>query len=150
MSLIPAEELGSITDPEIIIEQIIQPESDGRRYPYFHLLCELAPVHLTDHPALKGFFLISSYELVSTVLRSVGNHSAVMDYMHAGKQGDYYQMAKNWMFHRDTPEDHDRIRLAFAPYFMPKAIGQYAPMVENLIHELLARANIRGGMDLMR
>lgn len=150
MSVIPVEELSSIMDPELVVEQIIRPETDGIRHPYFHRLRELAPIHRTEHPALPGFHLISSYELASAALAKAANHSDVMDYMHAGNKGDYYRMAKNWMFHRDSLAEHDRIRSHFAPYFTPKAIGKYATFIENLIHQLLDRHASNGGMEMMR
>ena len=144
-----AQDLAEITDPEHIVKQIFNPETDGKRYPYFHRLRELAPVHRTEHPALHGFHLVSSYELVSTLLTKTGMHSDVMDYMQVGEKGDYYHMAKNWMFHRDTLAEHDRIRKHFAPYFTPRAVKQYTAFIEKQIHTLLDRHEAKGGMEMM-
>lgn len=150
MAVVAVEDLPSITDPELVVEQIISPATDGRRYPYFHRLRELAPVHRTEHPALRGFHLVSSFALASEVLMKAGMHSDVMGYMHLGEKGDYYRMAKNWMFHQDSAAAHERIRNHFAPHFTPKAIGRYAVIVEDLVHRLLDRHEAVGGMEMMR
>lgn len=149
MQVIPANDLATITDPEVIVEQIMNPRTDGQRYPYFHRLRELAPIHRTEHPALHGFNLVSSYEFASTLLTKTRMHSDVMNYMQIGEKRDYYHMARNWMFHRDTLAEHDRIRKHFAPYFTPAVVKQYSAAIEEQIHTLLDRHEARGGMEMM-
>ncbi len=39
-------------DPEQIIADIINPETRGNLYPYYHELREAAPVHKTHNPIL--------------------------------------------------------------------------------------------------
>ena len=126
-------------DPESVFAEIVNPASDGRRYPLFNLLREHAPVFQTNFPGLQGWYVVSNYEYAERLTTSpkTQNNGRVLEIMNLTRDGAYSNMARRWMEYKDDIADHDRIRRIFVPHFTPRAVEAFRAKARQLIIELL-------------
>jgi cytochrome P450 len=122
-------------------------------YPQYATMREQAPVY--QHPF--GFWLLTSYEDVSWLLRAPGlsveddNVAAdsVMRKMREEMYGDGAPRASELsMLDRDPP-DHTRLRKLVSKAFTPRAIQALRPRITELVDGMLDGMAARGEVDLV-
>src|SRR5438552_2788834 len=139
------------TDPEEIIACIFDPEQRGELYPLYHRLRDVAPVHRTDDPHMRGVWLTSRFDDAMTIYR---NHRAVSDpataehFNHGGMSGPFYQLLKQMMLFLES-EDHARVRRIVIKAFTPRSVAKVRPITERTAGALLDAVKDRGEMDLV-
>ncbi|PNV35855.1 cytochrome P450 [Streptomyces sp. DH-12] len=119
-------------------------------YPQYARIRQSAPVH--EHPL--GFWVVSTYEDVSTLLRSGASvelrnvtgpgTSEQESTAHAALQ----PIDSMSMLDRDPP-DHTRLRRLVQKAFTPRAISALEPRIRKLTDELLDRMEVTGSVDLV-
>lgn len=126
-------------DPESVFAEILNPASDGKRYPLFSLLREHAPVFQTNLPGLQGWYVVSNYEYAHQLTNNpkTQNNSKVLELMNLSPDGAYSNQSRRWMEYKDDIAEHDRIRRLFMPHFTPRAVEAFRPKVRELVAELL-------------
>jgi pimeloyl-[acyl-carrier protein] synthase len=143
---------GSAMDEEAgeLLAQIINPATDGHRYPLFERLRDIAPVHRATSGLLNGWYVVSGYENCRSVMlasEAVSNSKA-LESMNIRDDSIHDDMVRRWMAFRDEVSDHDRLRKLFFPHFTPRAVNQLRANVQELIDELLDGLVGRGSVDV--
>ena len=147
----PGSEYSSVAEEaEAIIARIIDPASDGNRYPLYERLRDIAPIHQTKHPMLEGWYLISGYDncRAATLAKQAVQNSISLESMNIRDDGVHDDMVRRWMNFRDEIVDHDRIRKLFFPFFTPKAVTEWRADVKTLIDRLLDAVGDKKQVDI--
>ena len=120
----------SLDDPEEIIARVFDPQQRGALYPLYHRLREVAPVHRTEHPAMRGVWFVTRFQDALDLYKNV---SAVSDpataehFNHGGIGGPFYLMLKEMMLFLES-DLHARVRRLVVTAFTPKSIARVAPI----------------------
>ncbi|KHK89083.1 hypothetical protein LK12_22370 [Novosphingobium malaysiense] len=124
---------------DTILARILDPETDGQRYPLYAELRELAPVYRSSLPLLDGCYIISGFDNCQTAMlaKEAVQNSVSLESMNIRYEGVHDDMVRRWMNFRDELADHDRLRKLFFPYFTPKALAEVRSEVGLLISSLL-------------
>ncbi len=141
----------SLDDPAEVFEIILDPERRGALYPYYHRLRELAPAHSTTALNNERAVVLTSHRLVESVLRNplMVSDRRTVEIFDVGPSGQqFYEMMKRLLLYRDPP-DHDRIRDLLSRAFTPRAVEERRGRVQQLVDELLDRAEDAGRLDLV-
>lgn len=136
-------------EAELLLARLIDPATDGHRYPLFERLRDIAPVHRATSGLLNGWYIISGYENCRRAIlasEAVSNSKA-LESMNIRYDGAHDDMVRRWMAFRDEISDHDRLRKLFFPHFTPRAVNQIRANVQELINELLDSLVGRGPID---
>jgi cytochrome P450 len=119
-------------------------------YPHYAELRTAAPVH--EHPL--GFWVLSEYDTVSTLLRSGASvseqhraDSPIRD-LNKAAYGDRPLAINQSMLDMDPPS-HTRLRRLVTKAFTPRAVDALRPRVEALVDAALDRIAAAGRTDLV-
>ena len=123
----------------------MDPEFVADPYPTYHRLRAEDPVHRSP----LGFWVLTRYEDVVWALRdSRFGKEAIADFV-AKKLGVEARTGLGIsMLDRDPP-DHTRLRSLVSKAFTPRVIEGLRPRVQQVVDELLDRAEDRGAMDVI-
>lgn len=138
-------------DPEEIIARIFDPERRGALYPLYHRLRAVAPVHRTEHPAMRGVWFVTRFP---DALDLYKNTNAVSDpataehFNHGGEGGPFYSLLKEMMLFLES-EQHARVRRLVVNAFTPKSIEKVRPITQEYANRLLADLGARREMDVV-
>lgn len=144
------EEAATLTDPDDIIERVLDPERRGDMHGLLHRLREIAPVYKSDHPNMHAGWVITRYDDARPLLgdkRMISDVRAVKMF-DDGRGGAFYEIMKRMMLWLDPP-DHNRVRGAVSRVFTPRAIAERHARIEEVIHELLDRAADSASLELV-
>jgi cytochrome P450 len=124
----------------------IDPEFVADPYPMYHRLRAEDPVH---HSPL-GFWILTRYEDVVAVLRDGRFAKEAIAAFVAKRLG--VEVATTGigisMLDRDPP-DHTRLRSLVSKAFTPRVVEGLRPRIQQIVDELLDRAEDQRGMDLI-
>ena len=137
-------------EAEALIASIIDPSTDGNRYPLYERLRDIAPIYRTRHPLLEGWYLISGYENCRTAMlaQEAVQNSFSLESMNIRDDGVHDDMVRRWMNFRDDPADHDRLRKLFFRYFTPRAVTEWRSGIKELIDQLLDAVGDKKEVDI--
>ena len=127
-------------DADALLMSILDPATDGARYPLYEKLRDVAPVFRTSHPLLDGWYMVSGYDNIQKILvssKSTAN-GKVLELINARDDGAFSRMNRTWMKFQDRTADHDRIRRLLQPHFTPSAIAADRLLVRGVVQELLS------------
>ena len=138
-------------DPEEIVAAVFDAARRGGLYPLYHRLREIAPVHRTEHPAMKGVWLVSRFD---DALDLYKNPTAVSDpataehFNHGGMGGPFYLMLREMMLFLESAQ-HARVRRLVVSAFTPRSIEHVRPVTQHFADALLDELAPRGEMDVV-
>jgi pimeloyl-[acyl-carrier protein] synthase len=138
-------------DPEEIVAALFDPVRRGDLYPLYHRLRSVAPVHRTEHPALKGVWLVTRF---ADALDLYKNPMAVSDpataehFNHGGMGGPFYLMLREMMLFLESAQ-HARVRRLVVSAFTPRSIEKTRPVTERFATELLDELTPNREMDVV-
>ena len=147
----PVGEVSVPDDPEEIIARIFDPQRRGALYPLYHRLRAVAPVHRTEHPAMRGVWFVTRFP---DALDLYKNTSAVSDpataehFNHGGMGGPFYPLLKEMMLFLES-EQHARVRRLVVNAFTPKSIEKVRPITQEYANRSLAALGDRHEMDVV-
>jgi cytochrome P450 len=146
----PAQQVDPAQEAESLLARIIDPATDGHRYPLFERLRDIAPVHRASSGLLNGWYVISGYENCRSAMLATQavQSSKSLESMNIRYDGVHDDMVRRWMAFRDDVTDHDRLRKLFFPYFTPRAVNEVRASVQNVIDDLLDGLTGRGPIDV--
>lgn len=135
---------------DAVLAKIMDPATDGERYPLYKELRELAPVYRSSLPLLEGSYIISGFDNCRTAMlaKEAVQNSVSLESMNIRYDGVHDDMVRRWMNFRDDGADHDRLRKLFFPFFTPKAIAEVRAEVGALIDSLLDDLPGNGPVDV--
>ena len=115
-------------------------------FPVYRALREHDPVHRMP----DGSFFLSRYDDCAAVYRNPATWSSdkKVDFRPNFGTSSLYEHHTTSLVFNDPPY-HSRVRKLLAPAFTPRALRALQPRIETLVAELLDRAAVRGGMDLI-
>jgi cytochrome P450 len=115
-------------------------------FPVYRALREHDPVHRMP----DGSFFLSRYDDCAAVYRNPATWSSdkKVDFRPNFGTSSLYEHHTTSLVFNDPPY-HTRVRKLLAPAFTPRALRALQPRIETLVAELLDRAAVRGGMDLI-
>lgn len=140
-----------MSDPEQVLEAILDPERRGSLYPFLHRLRSLAPLLRTNMVSGKPAWVLTRYADIREALKhpDVRSDARGADVFDVGPAGRHFvEMQKNTLLFL-PPEKHDRVRGLIAKAFTPRSVDQRDDRIREVIHELLDRVEARGQMDLV-
>jgi pimeloyl-[acyl-carrier protein] synthase len=130
----------------------LDPKNLDNPYPFYHRLREKDPVHRSR----VGPWIVSRYADAIEVFgdKRLSNdlrNSSLWPRMHklqlkAGRT--QYELDNPEMLHSDPPR-HTRLRALVSQAFTPVSVGALAPRIQQVVHDLLDRAERGGTMDLI-
>jgi cytochrome P450 len=135
--------------PERPVFNPLSPEFIRDPYPFYHLLRQTEPIHLTP----LGFFVATKAADVGFILsdRRFGKAYAERMVKYFGperlEEPSYAAMAK-WMLMQDPP-DHTRLRGLVVKAFTARRVEEMRPRIEDIVNRLLDRLEPQGHMDLI-
>lgn len=133
----------------ILAQLLLTPESYANPYPLQHQLRALAPVYRSQ----MGFWIISRYEDVNSVLRSPRIGRDIHKFM-AGRFGGRWEdhpalrRLKSTMLWSNG-EDHRRLRKLVSHAFTPRRVHEMHASIEGFTAEMLDPIAERGEGDLL-
>ncbi|MEK7291935.1 MAG: cytochrome P450 [Actinomycetota bacterium] len=126
------------------------PQFRADPYPFYDTLRQHEPIHLTA----LGLVVLTRYEDVSSTLRS-NDFSRDVD-RYATRLSSPLQQRRRKRNEGRTksildldPPDHTRLRRLVSKSFTPTAIERLRPRIQQLVDEILDRAEERGTMELV-
>jgi cytochrome P450 len=140
-----------LSNPELVLEAILDPKRRGSLYPFLHRLRTLAPRLRTDMISGKPAWVLTRHADVREALKhpDVRSDARGVDVFDVGPQGRHFvEMQKNTLLFL-PPDKHDRVRGLIAKAFTPRSVEQRDDRIREVIHELLDRVEPKGGMDLV-
>ena len=141
----------SLSDPERVLEVILDPRQRGELYPYLARLQALAPRHRSSALHGRPAWILTRFD---DALEVLSNKSLVSDARNAeifdsGPGGRvFYDMVRRLLLYVG-PEAHTRIRSVVARHFTPRAVARYRPLMQQVVDGLLDRAAEMGRVDLV-
>ncbi len=145
----------SIDTPELLYNPF-DPLFRADPYPFYDRLRELEPVHRSP----MGMIVLSRYEDVARALRGAEFARDIEE--HTPLPTDPVRLARRERFQRRRaegrgaktilnldPPDHTRLRRLVTMAFTPKAIEQLRARVEQLVGDILDRAEDEGSIELI-
>jgi cytochrome P450 len=137
-------------------ELLVSPEFLADPYPLLHQLRERAPVYWSD--AIGGW-LLTRYDDVLVSFKNTSLFSnenrlvKTVEYLSPEKQTRYKAVVDHYatkgLIHSDPP-DHTRLRGLVTQEFTPKIVEQMRPRIQEVVDDLLAAVEDKGGMDIIR
>ncbi len=140
-----------MSQPEQVLEAILDPKRRGSLYPYLHRLRALAPRLRTDMISGKPAWVLTRYADVREALKhpEVRSDARGVDVFDVGPAGRHFvEMQKNTLLFL-PPDKHDRVRGLISKAFTPRSVEQRDGRIREVIHELLDRVEAKGRMDLV-
>lgn len=140
-----------LSNPELVLEAILDPKRRGSLYPYLHRLRALAPRLRTDMISGKPAWVLTRYADVREALKhpDVRSDARGVDVFDIGPAGRHFvEMQKNTLLFL-PPDKHDRVRSLISKAFTPRSVEQRDDRIREVIHELLDRVAPKGRMDLV-
>ena len=119
------------------------PEFHADPYPFYRRLREQDPVHQTP----LGFFVLTRFEDVQTVLRDPRYGREGMEKLFTDVYGEVEQLPRSMLF-RDPP-DHTRLRALVSKAFTPRVIEQMREHIQGIVDRLLDRVQGAQHMDVI-
>ena len=120
----------------------------GQPHDAFAWLRDHDPVHWHDEPDGPGFWAVTRYDDVKAVGRESDVFSSAYGIMIPGAAGQAGGGAPRMMITMDPP-DHTGFRKLVVPDFLPKAVKDMAPRVEELATQIVDGVIERGECDLV-
>lgn len=126
------------------------PEFRGDPYPFYDTLRQREPVHRTA----LGLVVLTRYEDVSATLKS-NDFSRDVDKYTEQSSSPARQRRRQRSEGRPKsilnldPPDHTRLRRLVSKSFIPTAIERLRPRIQQLVDEILARAQEHGSLELV-
>jgi cytochrome P450 len=125
------------------------PDFIANPYPHYHRLREADPMHLTS----LGFRVASRHADVTAILRDkrFGKDFVGRMTRRSGPQvleEPVYRSMSHWMLQLDPP-DHGRLRGLVNRAFTARRIEAMRPRIQQIVDELINRAESQGHMDLI-
>ncbi len=122
------------------------PEFHANPYPFYHQLCEKAPVHQSP----LGFWVLTRYDDVVMSLRDPrfgrDGFEPLLAAMY-GQEGEEGRLPRSMLF-RDPP-DHTRLRTLVNKAFTPRVIEGMRSHIQNIVDRLLDRVQDARAMDVI-
>jgi len=140
-----------VSDPERILEAILDPKRRGSLYPWLHRLRALSPRLRTDMISGKPAWVLTRYADVREALKhpEVRSDARGVDVFDVGPAGRHFvEMQKSTLLFLE-PVKHDRVRGLIAKAFTPRSVESRDDRIREVINELLDRVEAKGGMDLV-
>lgn len=134
-----------------MVAAIFDPARRGELYPLYHALRDVAPVHRSVHPNLRGAWLLTRHADAFEVYRNpraVSDPAMAEHFNHGGEGGPFYRMLREMMLFLES-EQHAHVRRIVVKAFTPRAIAAVQPITERCATELLDTVEADGGMNLV-
>lgn len=142
---------------KVMHDDIFSDEVTSDPYSYFGQLREEDPVHWNSK---YKAWIVTSYEHVTNIMRHPELYSSAFwknDPSGAfppirPEDEDHFRFVtkviSKWIIQLDPP-DHTRVRTELHPYFTPKAVERWRPMVNQIIDQLMSDLEDMTEIDLM-
>jgi cytochrome P450 len=129
---------GLPTDPDAIMDWIVDPVRRGELYPLYAQLRRLAPVHRCRPELFHGAHMITRFDDAEALLRDprVVNDPAVVDQAFTHGDGSWTDVMRNVLIWQN-PEPHQRVRNLIKSTFTPRAMSRWRPIAETVVQRLL-------------
>lgn len=111
---------------------------EGVPHETFARLRRIAPVHWYDWKLGKGFWCITKYQDILTILKDWRTFTSELGANLEDLDAEQLE-ARRSMLETDPPR-HTRLRILVGKEFTIKAVAQYEPLVRNLTRSILERA----------
>ncbi|MFN5604164.1 MAG: cytochrome P450 [Actinomycetes bacterium] len=141
----------SVTDPALAVFTPLDPAFRANPYPFYAALREHDPVHRTG-----DVVILTRYEDVAYTLRSndfsrdiEANGNEPTDPLSRAKRERRRSRNSSKTILNLDPPDHTRLRRLVSKAFTPSSIENLRPRVQHLVDDVLDRAAVRGGMELI-
>ena len=137
-------------DPDLIVDQLMDPARRGEVYPLYHQLRRIAPVHKCRPEVLHGSWVVTRFADTDALMKSseAVNDSRVADQAFNHGDGTFYGVMKSAMLFTDTAS-HRRMRSMVVRAFTPRAISRWRFIAERVANELCDAVDGDGGMELV-
>jgi len=135
--------------PEALIFNPFDPVTRADPYPVYRRLREEDPVHRSP----LGIWILSRYADIEPILRDarfsndIRNANSLPLATADNVEERLERRAKVMLF--VDPPDHTRLRSLVNKAFTPRVVDQLRPRVEEIVDDLLGRAEAKGSMDLI-
>jgi pimeloyl-[acyl-carrier protein] synthase len=141
---------GLPTDPDEIMDWIVDPARRGELYPLYAQLRRIAPVHQCRPELFHGARVITRFADADLLLRdpSTVNDPAVVDDAFTHGDGSWTEVMRNVLIWQH-PVPHQRVRNVIKTTFTPKATSQWRPITEGVVDDLLDGFAANGHADLV-
>jgi cytochrome P450 len=126
-------------DPDELIACLFDPVRRGELYPLYHRLRNVAPVHRSEHPNLRGAWVVTRFADALDLYRNpraVGDPATAEHFNHGGAGGPFYRMLKQMMLFLEA-EQHAHVRRIVIKAFTPRAIARVRPVTQLYTDQLL-------------
>jgi pimeloyl-[acyl-carrier protein] synthase len=128
---------GLPTDPDEIVQWIVDPARRGELYPLYHQLRRVAAVHRNRPEVFHGAWTITAFGDADQLYKDprVANDPRVVDEAFSNGDGSFTNVMRNVMVWQE-PEPHQRVRNLVKAAFTPRAIARFRPIAERVAGEL--------------
>lgn len=138
-------------DPAELIACLFDPVRRGELYPLYHQLRRVAPVHRSDHPNLRGAWVVTRFADALELYRNpraVSDPATAEHFNHGGEGGPFYRMLKQMMLFLEA-EQHAHVRRIVISAFTPRSIARVRPVTQLYADQLLDELDAHGEMEVM-
>ncbi len=141
---------GLPTDPDEIMDWIVDPYRRGELYPLYAQLRRIAPVHECRPELFHGARMITRFADAELLLRDprVVNDPAVVDDAFTHGDGTWTGVMRNVLIWQH-PAAHQRVRNVIKSTFTPRAMSQWRPIAERVVDDLLGGFAADGRAELV-
>jgi cytochrome P450 len=137
--------------PDELIACLFDPVTRGELYPIYHQLRRVAPVYRSDHPNLRGAWVITRFADALDLYRNpraVSDPATAEHFNHGGEGGPFYRMLKQMMLFLEA-EQHAHVRRIVIKAFTPRSIAKVRPVTQLYADQLLDAVEADHDMDVI-
>ena len=141
---------GLPTDPDEVMDWIVDPIRRGELYPLYAQLRRIAPVHECRPELFHGARMITRFADAELLLRDprVVNDPAVVDDAFTHGDGSWTGVMRNVLIWQH-PTPHQRVRNVIKSTFTPRAMSRWRPIAERVVEDLLDGFAAAGHAELV-
>ncbi len=141
---------GLPTDPDELVMSILDPSKRGERYPLFHQLRRVAPIHRCPSPVFHGGLAVTRFAEADVIFKNarIVNDPQVVDEAFMKGDGSFTQIMRDVMVWQH-PDPHQRVRNLVKAAFTPRAMARWRPIAERVASELCDRLEAQGHAELV-
>jgi cytochrome P450 len=137
--------------PDELVARLFDPEQRGELYPIYHRLRSVAPVHRSEHPNLRGAWVITRFDDALDLYRNpraVSDPATAEHFNHGGEGGPFYRMLKEMMLFLES-EQHAHVRRIVIKAFTPRSIAKVRPVTQLCADQLIDAVEGDHEMDVI-
>ena len=131
---------GLPTDPDEIVNRILDPRTRGELYPLYHQLRRVAPVFKSGPHTMHGAWIFSRFAEIDALFRNprVVNDPKVLESAFNHGDGSFRSVMRGALSCQPI-EPHRRMRDLIMSAFTPRAMDRWRPIANQVAHELCDR-----------